>query len=166
LPSSGAACTFRSVRSGTIGDVHPVRITSRDPAPPPLEYAGHSGGLFLDMTIHDFDMAGYVTGSEVIEVFARGAVRIVPEFVEIGDIDTAAVTLVHTSGAITVIDNSRQAVFGYDQRARPSARAGWRPRTTRSRTPASCERGKEPERRRCRTSSSATPAPKTRGRPP
>ena len=105
-----------AVASGAIGDVHVVRISSRDPVPPPLEYARHSGGLFLDMTIHDFDMARYVTGSEVVEVFARGAVRITPELTEFGDVDTAAVTLVHASGAMTVIDNSRQAVYGFDQR--------------------------------------------------
>ncbi len=105
-----------AVTAGTIGDVHLVRISSRDPAPPPLEYELHSGGLFLDMTIHDFDMARYVTGSEAAEVFARGAVRITPELHELGDVDTAVVTLVHASGAITVIDNSRQAVYGFDQR--------------------------------------------------
>jgi myo-inositol 2-dehydrogenase/D-chiro-inositol 1-dehydrogenase len=102
--------------SGAIGDVHLVRISSRDPAPPPLEYVRVSGGIFLDMTSHDFDMARYVTGSEVVEVFARGAVRITPELVELGDLDTAVVTLVHESGVLTVIDNSRQAVYGYDQR--------------------------------------------------
>jgi myo-inositol 2-dehydrogenase/D-chiro-inositol 1-dehydrogenase len=105
-----------AVASGAIGDVHLVRISSRDPAPPPLEYARTSGGLFLDMTIHDFDMARYVTGSDVVEVFARGTVRITPELQELGDIDTAVVTLLHESGALTVIDNSRQAVYGYDQR--------------------------------------------------
>jgi myo-inositol 2-dehydrogenase / D-chiro-inositol 1-dehydrogenase len=105
-----------AVASGAIGDVHLVRISSRDPAPPPVEYARHSGGIFLDMTIHDFDMARYVTGSEVVEVFARGAVRIVPELSELGDVDTAAVVLVHESGAIAAIDNSRQAVYGFDQR--------------------------------------------------
>jgi len=105
-----------AVAAGTVGDVHLVRISSRDPSPPPLEYARTSGGLFLDMTIHDFDMARYVTGSEVVEVYARGGVRITPELVDIGDIDTAVVTLVHESGALTVIDNSRQAVYGYDQR--------------------------------------------------
>jgi myo-inositol 2-dehydrogenase/D-chiro-inositol 1-dehydrogenase len=105
-----------AVASGAIGDVHLVRISSRDPAPPPLEYARSSGGLFLDMTIHDFDMARYITGSEVVEVFARGAVRITPELAEFGDIDTAVVTLVHENGTLTVIDNSRQAVYGYDQR--------------------------------------------------
>jgi myo-inositol 2-dehydrogenase / D-chiro-inositol 1-dehydrogenase len=105
-----------AVASGAIGDVHLVRISSRDPAPPPLGYELHSGGLFLDMTIHDFDMARYVTGSEVVEVFARGAVRITPELAELGDVDTAAVTLVHASGAMTLIDNSRRAVYGFDQR--------------------------------------------------
>jgi myo-inositol 2-dehydrogenase / D-chiro-inositol 1-dehydrogenase len=105
-----------AVASGAIGDVHVVRISSRDPVPPPLEYARHSGGLFLDMTIHDFDMARYVTGSEVVEVFARGAVRITPELTEFGDVDTAVVTLMHASGAMTVIDNSRKAVYGFDQR--------------------------------------------------
>ncbi|MGZ4354353.1 MAG: Gfo/Idh/MocA family oxidoreductase, partial [Gaiellaceae bacterium] len=96
-----------AVASGAIGDVHVVRISSRDPEPPPLEYARHSGGLFLDMTIHDFDMARYVTGSEVVEVFARGAVRITPELAELGDVDTAVVTLVHENGAVSLIDNSR-----------------------------------------------------------
>ena len=81
-----------------------------------MEYVRGSGGIFLDMTIHDFDMARYVTGSEVVEVFARGAVRIDPAFAEAGDLDTALVTLVHEYGCLTAIDNSRQAVYGYDQR--------------------------------------------------
>jgi myo-inositol 2-dehydrogenase/D-chiro-inositol 1-dehydrogenase len=110
------ASVREAVSSGAIGDVHVVRISSRDPAPPPLEYARTSGGLFLDMTIHDFDMARFVTGSEVVEVYARGAVRITPELAEFGDIDTAVVTLQHDNGAMTLIDNSRQAVYGYDQR--------------------------------------------------
>ena len=112
--------THRSVRdsvaSGAVGDVHIARITSRDPGPPPVEYAKVSGGIFIDMTIHDFDMARYVVGSEIVSVYATGAVRIVPEFAEIGDLDTVAIMLQHTNGAITMIDNSRQAVYGYDQR--------------------------------------------------
>jgi myo-inositol 2-dehydrogenase / D-chiro-inositol 1-dehydrogenase len=68
------------------------------------------------MTIHDFDMARFVTGSEVVEVFARGAVRIVPELEQLGDLDTAVVVLSHECGAYTTIDNSRQAAYGYDQR--------------------------------------------------
>jgi myo-inositol 2-dehydrogenase/D-chiro-inositol 1-dehydrogenase len=105
-----------AVAGGEIGDVHLVRITSRDPAPPPLAYVKVSGGIFLDMTIHDFDMARYVTGSEVVDVHARGAVRIDPGFAEAGDVDTALVTLEHENGCLTAIDNSRQAVYGYDQR--------------------------------------------------
>ena len=105
-----------AVASGDLGDVHLVRITSRDPAPPPIEYIKLSGGIFLDMTIHDFDMARYVTGSEVVEVYAQGAVRVDPAIGEAGDVDTAVVMLRHENGCITTIDNSRQAVYGYDQR--------------------------------------------------
>jgi myo-inositol 2-dehydrogenase / D-chiro-inositol 1-dehydrogenase len=105
-----------AVASGAVGDPHLVRISSRDPEPPPLEYVKSSGGLFLDMMIHDFDMARFVTGSEVVEVFARGALRIEPSFAEAGDIDTALVTLVHDDGCLTAIDNSRRAAYGYDQR--------------------------------------------------
>ena len=112
--------SHRSVRaavaSGDIGTPHLVRITSRDPAPPPVGYLATSGGMFLDMTIHDFDMARFITGSEVVEVFARGAVRVDPAIGDAGDIDTALVTLVHADGCLTAIDNSRRAVYGYDQR--------------------------------------------------
>jgi myo-inositol 2-dehydrogenase/D-chiro-inositol 1-dehydrogenase len=104
------------VASGEVGEPHLVRISSRDPAPPPVEYLRVSGGLFLDMTIHDFDMARYVAGSEVVEVYARGAVRVDPAVGDAGDVDTALITLVHASGCLTAIDNSRQAVYGYDQR--------------------------------------------------
>jgi myo-inositol 2-dehydrogenase / D-chiro-inositol 1-dehydrogenase len=106
----------RAVAEGTIGDVHLVRISSRDPAPPPMEYVRGSGGIFLDMTIHDFDMARYVTASEVLEVFARGAVRVDPEFADADDVDTAVITLTHENGCLTVIDNSRESAYGYDQR--------------------------------------------------
>jgi myo-inositol 2-dehydrogenase / D-chiro-inositol 1-dehydrogenase len=105
-----------AVASGAVGDVHILRITSRDPEPPPLTYVRVSGGIFLDMTIHDFDMARYVTGSEVVEVTAQGRVRVDPSFAEASDVDTAVVLLVHESGALTLIDNSRRAVYGYDQR--------------------------------------------------
>ena len=105
-----------AVSSGAVGDVHIVRITSRDPAPPPIAYVKVSGGLFLDMMVHDFDMARYVTGSEVVEVYAKAAVRVDPAIGEAGDVDTAVVTLLHENGCITTIDNSRQAVYGYDQR--------------------------------------------------
>ena len=105
-----------AVAAGEVGEVHVVRITSRDPEPPPLEYIRRSGGLFLDMTIHDFDMARYVTGSEVVTVFARGAVRVDPAIGAAGDIDTAALILTHADGTLTLIDNSRRAAYGYDQR--------------------------------------------------
>ena len=105
-----------AVVAGEVGEPQLVRISSRDPAPPPLAYVKVSGGIFLDMTIHDFDMARYVAGSEVVEVFARGAVNVDAGFAEAGDVDTALVTLVHESGCLTAIDNSRQAVYGFDQR--------------------------------------------------
>jgi myo-inositol 2-dehydrogenase/D-chiro-inositol 1-dehydrogenase len=104
------------VESGKIGDIHIVKITSRDPAPPPIEYLKVSGGIFLDMAIHDFDMARYLSISEVEEVYAQGAVLIDPEIGKLGDIDTAITTLTFKNGALGVIDNSRQAVYGHDQR--------------------------------------------------
>ena len=113
-----------AVRRGDIGDLHLLRITSRDPAPPPLAYLEVSGGIFLDMTIHDFDMARFVAGSEVTTVSAVGGVRIDEAIGAVGDLDTAVVTLTHADGAITVIDNSRQAVYGYDQRIEAFGSAG------------------------------------------
>jgi myo-inositol 2-dehydrogenase / D-chiro-inositol 1-dehydrogenase len=110
------AAVRAAVAAGDVGDPHLVRITSRDPAPPPMAYVRTSGGIFLDMTIHDFDMARFVTGSEVVEVYARGAVRVDPAFAEERDVDTAMVVLVHENGCMTSIDNSRRAVYGYDQR--------------------------------------------------
>jgi myo-inositol 2-dehydrogenase/D-chiro-inositol 1-dehydrogenase len=112
--------SFKRVRDmvaeGKIGTPHIVHIMSRDPAPPPVEYVKVSGGIFLDMTIHDFDMARYLIGSEVEEVYAAGGVMVDPQIGEAGDIDTALVTLRYANGAIGSIDNSRQAVYGYDQR--------------------------------------------------
>jgi myo-inositol 2-dehydrogenase/D-chiro-inositol 1-dehydrogenase len=105
-----------AVIDGSVGDLHLVRITSRDPAPPPIPYIEVSGGIFLDMMIHDFDMARFVTGSEVVDVFAQAAVRIDPAIGAAGDVDTAVVVLRHENECITTIDNSRQAVYGYDQR--------------------------------------------------
>ncbi|PVD53447.1 inositol 2-dehydrogenase [Terrimonas sp.] len=104
------------VGNGSIGDPHIVKVTSRDPAPPPLEYVKVSGGLFLDMTIHDFDMARYITGSEVTEVYVKGDALIDPRIKQYNDIDTAVIVLTFANGAIGVIDNSRKAVYGYDQR--------------------------------------------------
>lgn len=111
---------FRNVRemvaAGKIGEPHIIHITSRDPAPPPIEYIKVSGGIFFDMTIHDFDMARYLIGSEVEEIFVAGAVRVDPNIGQVGDIDTAVITLRFRNGTIGTIDNSRKAVYGYDQR--------------------------------------------------
>ena len=104
------------VASGALGDPHIIRITSRDPAPPPAEYVAGSGGMFLDMTIHDFDMARFLSGSEVNEVHAYGAVLVDPEIGKAGDIDTAVISLKFANGALGIIENSRKAVYGYDQR--------------------------------------------------
>ncbi len=104
------------VDDGKIGEPHIVKITSRDPNPPSAQYAASSGGMFLDMTIHDFDMARYMAGSEVTEVFAKTAVLVDPAIGKAGDIDTAVITLSFANGAIGIIDNSRKAVYGYDQR--------------------------------------------------
>jgi myo-inositol 2-dehydrogenase / D-chiro-inositol 1-dehydrogenase len=104
------------VQEGTIGQPHIVKITSRDPNPPHPDYIKVSGGIFMDMMIHDFDMARYVSGSEVVEVYAQGNVLVDPVFAQCGDVDTAIVTLRFANGALGVIDNSRQAVYGYDQR--------------------------------------------------
>ena len=111
---------FRKVRemivANKVGDPHILRITSRDPAPPPVEYIKVSGGIFLDMTIHDFDMARYLMGCEVTEIYVAGGVMVDPAIGEAGDIDTAIITLRFENGAIGTIDNSRKAVYGYDQR--------------------------------------------------
>ncbi|MCG8350515.1 MAG: inositol 2-dehydrogenase [Chloroflexales bacterium] len=119
---------FKQVRElvagGKIGTPHIVRITSRDPAPPPLEYIKVSGGLFLDMTIHDFDMARYLIADEVEEVYAVGGVLVDPAIGAASDVDTAVVTLRYAGGAIGVIDNSRRAVYGYDQRVEVFGSAG------------------------------------------
>ena len=106
----------RSVAEGKIGDVHIVKITSRDPGLPPIDYIKNSGGLFMDMAIHDFDMARYITGKNVTEVYARGLVRHDAAVADAGDIDTALTTLVFADGTCAVIDNSRKAAYGYDQR--------------------------------------------------
>ncbi len=106
----------QAIDSGEIGRIHLIRITARDPSPPPMEYVKGSGGMFLDMTIHDFDMVRYLSGSEVEEVYAAGTVLVDPAIGEAGDIDTAITTMKLKNGALAVIDNSRQAVYGYDQR--------------------------------------------------
>lgn len=104
------------VEEGRIGKPHIIKITSRDPEPPPIEYVKVSGGIFLDMAIHDFDMARFLCGSEVIEVCATGTVLVDEKIGEAGDVDTAVTVLKFANGAIGIIDNSRKAIYGYDQR--------------------------------------------------
>lgn len=106
----------KAIVSGEIGTPHQVHIISRDPAPPPIEYVRRSGGLFLDMTIHDFDMAQFLIGDAIHEVYATGGVRVNPAIGEAGDLDTAVVLLKFANGVVGVIENCRQAVYGYDQR--------------------------------------------------
>ncbi len=107
----------RMVANGEIGDTHLIKITSRDPEPPSAEYVKVSGGIFLDMTIHDFDMVRFLAGCNAEEIYVAAAVLVDPAIGEAGDVDTAIITLKMENGAIAVIDNSRKAAYGYDQRA-------------------------------------------------
>ena len=103
-------------KSGKLGNIEIVKITSRDPEPPSPEYAASSGGLYIDMMIHDFDMAMFLAGCDVTEVYAMGTSLVDPRIGQAGDVDTAIVTLTFENGALGVIDNSRRAAYGYDQR--------------------------------------------------
>jgi myo-inositol 2-dehydrogenase/D-chiro-inositol 1-dehydrogenase len=114
----------KSVVSGEIGTPHLLHIISRDPGPPPISYIKVSGGIFLDMAIHDFDMARFLTGDEVESVYTAGAVRVDPEIGKAGDLDTALTVLQFKGGVIATIDNSRKAVYGYDQRVEILGSAG------------------------------------------
>ena len=107
---------YDAIRAGKIGTPHILRISSRDPQPPTIEYVRRSGGIYYDMMIHDFDMIRFLAGCEVTEVYAKGSVLVDPVIGAEGDVDTSIVTLTFENGAIGVIDNSRQAVYGYDQR--------------------------------------------------
>jgi myo-inositol 2-dehydrogenase / D-chiro-inositol 1-dehydrogenase len=107
---------FDIVRAGKVGTPHIIKITSRDPEAPSENYIEHSGGMFMDMTIHDFDMIRYLSGNEVVEVSVKAANLIDPKFARYNDVDTAIITLTFADGSLGVIDNSRQAVYGYDQR--------------------------------------------------
>lgn len=106
-----------AVLEGEIGEPHLLHLVSRDPIPPPIEFLRFSGGLFLDMTIHDFDMACFLLGPAIESVYATARVLVDPAIGEAGDVDTAVVVLHYASGAIGTIDNSRRATYGYDQRA-------------------------------------------------
>lgn len=105
------------VTEGTIGQPQIIKISSRDPAPPSIDYIKVSGGIFSDMMIHDLDMIRYLSNTEISEVYAQGSVLVDPEIGKAGDIDTAMVSCKFANDALGVIDNSRQAVYGYDQRA-------------------------------------------------
>ena len=106
----------KAVQEGKIGEVQFVRVSSRDPEPPPAEYVSLSGGMFMDMMIHDLVMVRYLSGQEIVEVYAQGACLIDPAIGEAGDVDTVAINLKLANGALATIDGSRKAVYGYDQR--------------------------------------------------
>lgn len=105
----------QAIENGEIGEPHMLSIISRDPGPPPIEYIKVSGGLMMDMMIHDFDMCRFLLG-EVVEMYAMADVKVDPAIGEAGDIDTAKVMLKFENGVIGTIENSRKAVYGYDQR--------------------------------------------------
>ncbi|MGO9318545.1 MAG: inositol 2-dehydrogenase [Terracidiphilus sp.] len=105
-----------AVATGEIGTPNLMHIISRDPTPPPLSYVRASGGIFMDMTIHDFDMARFLIGDEVEEIYTAAGVRVEPEIGKAGDLDTALVVLRFRNGVIATIDNCRKAPYGYDQR--------------------------------------------------
>jgi len=104
------------LRAGEIGDLEMLRITSRDPGPPPLEYVKVSGGIFRDMTIHDFDTARWLLGETPATVQAAASCLVDPAIGAAGDVDTAVVTMRTAKGVVCTIENSRRAVYGYDQR--------------------------------------------------
>jgi myo-inositol 2-dehydrogenase / D-chiro-inositol 1-dehydrogenase len=112
--------TFSQVRKlvtdGVVGDPMIVNITSRDPQPPHLEYLKVCGGIFFDTTVHDFDMARFLTGDEIVEVYATGSVLVDERIGALGDLDTTMVTLKFASGAVGSINNSRRTGYSYDQR--------------------------------------------------
>jgi len=106
----------KSIENGTIGTPQIIGITSRDPAPPDINYLKTSGGLFLDMAIHDFDMACFLNENPVESVYSTGSVFGDKQIKNLGDVDTAVTTLNFENGSIATINNSRKAVYGYDQR--------------------------------------------------
>ena len=113
----GHSAARQAAACGEIGELHQVIITSRDPGMAPDAYIETSGGIFRDMTIHDLDLARFLLGEEIAEVFATGSRLVAPELMKrCDDFDTVVVTLVTDSGKQAVITNSREAVYGYDQR--------------------------------------------------
>ena len=118
------AAVRQAVKDGQIGSLRSIHIISRDPAPPPISYIQSSGGLFLDMTIHDFDMARYISGGNAVEVYARGENLVDPDIGEAGDIDSAYIIIRFDNGVTAMIENSRQCAYGYDQRLEAFGSAG------------------------------------------
>ena len=123
-----------AVQAGEIGRIEKLIITSRDPAPPPIDYVKISGGLFRDMMIHDFDLARFVMGEEPTEISAMGSALVNPDIASLGDIDTAMVVMKMTSGALCHINCSRRAVYGYDQRIEAFGPGGMLLSNNRTRT--------------------------------
>lgn len=122
---SGHRAVRRAVEEGRIGELHQVVITSRDPGLAPAAYIEGSGGIFRDMTIHDFDMARFILGEDVTEVTATGSRLVDPALMErCNDYDTVSVVLKTATGRQCVIGNSRRAVYGYDQRVEAFGSAG------------------------------------------
>lgn len=113
---AGNLAVREAVSSGKVGTPELCLVTSRDPAPPPIDHMKLTGGFFMDTSIHDFDIARFVLGDEPEEVFAYAACRVDPRIGEIGDYDTCMITLRFKGGAFCSIDNSRRATYGYDQR--------------------------------------------------
>jgi myo-inositol 2-dehydrogenase/D-chiro-inositol 1-dehydrogenase len=115
-----------AIAGGEIGQLHFVHIVSRDPAPPPIAYVRNSGGIFLDMTIHDFDMARFLVGVDipVESLYVQASVRVDPAIGAAGDVDTAMLMLTFANGVVATIDNCRKAVYGYDQRVEAFGSAG------------------------------------------
>jgi myo-inositol 2-dehydrogenase/D-chiro-inositol 1-dehydrogenase len=105
-----------AVREGKVGTPWLLRISSRDPEPPPPPYVPHSGGVFLDTTSHDFDLARFVLGAEITDLAVRGASLVDPNAAALGDVDTVVVSLTFSNGAFGAIDNCRRSAYGYDQR--------------------------------------------------
>lgn len=120
--------SFAAVKSaivdGRIGSLRSIHIVSRDPAPPPISYIRTSGGLFLDMGIHDFDMARHLAGAPAIDVYAKGANVVDPAIGEAGDVDTAHIVVSFANGVTAMIENCRQSAHGYDQRLEAFGSAG------------------------------------------
>lgn len=110
------AAVKQAVDSGAVGALHTVRSTTMDPAPPPMDYIKGSGGIFRDCAVHDFDVIRWVTGQEVVEVYATGSVQGDPLFTEYGDVDTAAIVVRFDGGALGLVSAARYNGRGYDCR--------------------------------------------------